>query len=119
MKKYPKIDKNTCIDPNFDKNTKDGNKKQEAKDKLKVGTIAKDPRDPEQANLIQIPLRQSHNDINLTDEAFEEMGDKLPDTLDEQHAKILKGEEAVNFLTNLEHCNVTHEESTWWPFDDP
>ncbi|XP_065156708.1 A disintegrin and metalloproteinase with thrombospondin motifs 12-like isoform X2 [Atheta coriaria] len=112
MKKYPKIDKNTCIDPNFDKNTKDGNKKQEAKDKLKVGTIAKDPRDPEQANLIQIPLRQSHNDINLTDEAFEEMGDKLPDTLDEQHAKILKGEEAVNFLTNLEHCNVTHEEST-------
>ncbi|KAF5307128.1 hypothetical protein FQR65_LT07112 [Abscondita terminalis] len=74
---------------------------------LKVGTVVGDRLRPEDIELIEIPIKQSHMSINLTDEAFEHVGDQMADTLDIDQETIYLGQEAVSKLKELQHANTT------------
>ncbi|KAJ8921346.1 hypothetical protein NQ315_002961 [Exocentrus adspersus] len=68
-----------------------------------IGLIVKDKVPPEEIKVIQVPLRKSHTSFNLTDEAFESMGDTVEDSLDTSHSKIITGAKAANVLKKLQH----------------
>lgn len=74
---------------------------------LKVGTIVQDKIPTEEIKLIEVPLKQSHLSLNLTDAAFETMGDKIADTLDICKKKVVTGKQAAEQLKKLQHKNQT------------
>lgn len=73
------------------------NKKEHSKEEKNVteiknvGSIVKDKVPKEEIKLVYVPLLKSHNSFNLSDQAFETMGDMVEDSLDTSHAKILTG----------------------------
>ncbi|XP_068910126.1 A disintegrin and metalloproteinase with thrombospondin motifs 7-like isoform X3 [Tenebrio molitor] len=71
--------------------------------KLNVGQIVKDVIPPEEIKVIEVPLKQSHLSLNLSDTAFETMGDSAGDRLDTSCAKIATGEAAAKILKNMQH----------------
>lgn len=58
---------------------------------LDVGKVIKDRIPKEEIKVIRFPLRQSHLSLNLSDEAFEKMGDSIADNIDTGHAEISTG----------------------------
>ena len=67
---------------------------------LNVGQIVKDRIPPEEIKVIEVPLKQSHLSLNLSDTAFETMGDQAGDSIDTSAAKIATGESAAKILKN-------------------
>lgn len=57
-----------------------------------VGNVIKDRVPKEEIKLIKFPLKQSHMSVNLSDRAFEEVGDMIADNIDTGHAEISTGE---------------------------
>lgn len=76
---------------------------------LKVGTIVEDRVCPEEVKVIEVPIKQSHSSLNLTDAAFESMGDKVVDSLDTCNEKVITGTEAAQLLKDIQHKNQTEE----------
>ncbi|CAH0553697.1 unnamed protein product [Brassicogethes aeneus] len=74
---------------------------------LKVGEIVKDRIPPDEIKLVKIPFRQSHLSFNMSDNAFESMGDEVADTLDLNNAKIVTGAPAAKLLASAEEENCT------------
>lgn len=62
---------------------------------------------PEEIQLIEIPLKKSHLSLNLSDESYETMGDRIGDTMDEKHEKIFTGKEAIERLMEIQNGNHT------------
>lgn len=58
---------------------------------LDVGKVIKDRVPKDEIKLIQFPLKQSHLSLNLSDEAFEKMGDSVADTIDTGNAEMSVG----------------------------
>lgn len=58
-----------------------------------VGKVIRDRVSKEEIKLLKFPLKQSHLSLNLSDEAFEKMGDSLSDNIDTGHAQISTGNE--------------------------
>lgn len=73
----------------------------------KGNTIIKDRVPNEELKLIKIPFRQSRLSLNLTDNAFEKMGDDIADTMDMSNAKIITGDKAAELLKILQNQNNT------------
>lgn len=65
-----------------------------------VGVIVQDRIPPEEITIIKVPLKKINTASNLSDEAFESMGDTVEDVLDTSHAEILTGDDngCKNFL---------------------
>lgn len=61
---------------------------------LNVGVVVQDRIPAEEIKLIRVPLKKSHTAFNLSDEAYESMGDTIEDVLDTSHAEILTGKVA-------------------------
>lgn len=59
---------------------------------LDVGKVIKDRIPADEIKLIRFPLKQSHLSLNISDEAFEKMGDSLADNIDTANAEISTGE---------------------------
>lgn len=76
---------------------------------LKTGTVVEDKYPPEEIKLIEIPLKKSHLSLNLSDESFESMADKVGDTFDVKHERVLTGKEALAKLNELQHANSSHK----------
>lgn len=70
--------------------------------KLQVGKIVHDRIPPEEIKVIEVPLKQSHLSLNLSDSVFETMGDQIGDSLDISKAKITTGEAAAKILENMQ-----------------
>lgn len=66
---------------------------------LNVGVIVQDRVPPEEIKIIRVPLRKSNAAMNLSDEAFESMGDTVEDVLDTSHAEILTGDDVKHDLS--------------------
>ncbi|PSN56829.1 hypothetical protein C0J52_08265 [Blattella germanica] len=62
------------------------------------GTIVKDSVSKNTLKVIEIPILEPKNDIVLSDEGIEALGDKLSDILDTKDEKVFEGEEAVQRL---------------------
>lgn len=56
-----------------------------------VGKVIKDRIPKEEIKVIRFPLKQSHMSLNLSDQAFEEVGDMVADNIDTGHAEISTG----------------------------
>ncbi|CAH1118875.1 unnamed protein product [Phaedon cochleariae] len=78
-------------------------KSNSSKIKFNVGEIIKDRVPQEEIKLIKVPFKQSHEALNLSDNAFETMGDSVGDNLDTGHAEISTGEAAARILKELQH----------------
>ncbi|XP_044750443.1 A disintegrin and metalloproteinase with thrombospondin motifs 12-like [Coccinella septempunctata] len=79
----------------------------EKKVKIKVGSIVQDHVNPDDIKVDVIPLKSTSMTINLTDSAFESMGDVIGDTKDEKKIKHLQGKAAADEIIRLEHKNNT------------
>lgn len=75
--------------------------------KLETGTFIQDKYPPEEIKLIQIPLKKSHLSLNISDEAYESMGDKIGDEFDVKDEKVMSGKEAEIKLKQLQSQNQT------------
>lgn len=64
---------------------------------LEVGKVIKDKVPKEEIKLIRFPLKQSHLSLNLSDEAFQKMGDTVADNIDTGHAEISTGKQKIYF----------------------
>ncbi|XP_008201012.2 A disintegrin and metalloproteinase with thrombospondin motifs 7 isoform X1 [Tribolium castaneum] len=85
--------------------------------KLNVGQIVKDRIPPTEIKVIEVPLKQSHLSLNLSDTAFETMGDQVGDSIDTSKARIATGKDAVKTLKKLqnggpEQCTEEQKEKT-------
>lgn len=56
-----------------------------------VGKVIKDRVPKEEIKVLRFPLKQSHLSLNLSDQAYEEVGDSLADNIDTGHAEISTG----------------------------
>lgn len=68
-----------------------------------MGQIVKDRIPPTEIKVIEVPLKQSHLSLNLSDTAFETMGDQVGDSIDISKAKIATGKDAAKMLKDLQH----------------
>lgn len=68
--------------------------------------VDKDPA--EEVKLIVVPLKQSHLSLNISDNAFETVGDKVGDTVDTKSEKVFKGKEAIQKIKEIQHGNITN-----------
>ncbi|KAJ9585149.1 hypothetical protein L9F63_003040, partial [Diploptera punctata] len=68
----------------------------------KPGAIIKDVAPQKQFDIVEIPILENKNDIVLSDEASEELGDKLSEVLDTKEKKEFTGEEATKHLHGLD-----------------
>lgn len=73
--------------------------------KPKVGAIVKDVIPSQEIKIMEVPLKQSHLSVNLSDISFETMGDEGGDSIDTNKAKIATGENAAMILKMLQHKN--------------
>lgn len=76
---------------------------------LKTGMMVQDKYPSEEIKLIEIPLKKSHLSLNISDEAFETMADKVGDSFDVKHEKVMTGKEAILKLDQLQHLNHTNK----------
>ncbi|KAG5879484.1 hypothetical protein JTB14_013989 [Gonioctena quinquepunctata] len=69
--------------------------------KLNVGFKVKDVVPPQEIKVIKVPFKQSHSSVNLSDNAFETMGDSVGDKVDMEHAEIVVGKDAADILGEM------------------
>lgn len=70
-------------------------------------TFVQDPLPPQGQEVIEVPIKENANDVRLSDEAFEQSGDSVVDTLDFCNAKIYKGKKADEKIAEAKHHNTT------------
>lgn len=75
--------------------------------KIKTGTFIQDKYPPEEIKLIEIPLKKSHLSLNISDEAYESMADKIGDEFDIKNEKVMTGKEAEIRIKQLQSQNRT------------
>ncbi|XP_071455802.1 A disintegrin and metalloproteinase with thrombospondin motifs 12-like [Hetaerina americana] len=102
----PPNDKQTCTG---DEPCQEPRDKKNSKPDTHVGEIAKDPIPKEQITLIKIPIIHSRQDLKLSDEAYDELGDQLPDEIDKKKTEIFKGKDAIN-----EEGRIMKESKSGW-----
>lgn len=83
-----------CLQPDLNKNTS-------TKIKIKPGTIIEDQIPSETLKLVVVPIKKIAPSNNISDEAFESMGDQMPDTLDFEHEQNYTGVQASNKIKNF------------------
>ncbi|CAG9838538.1 unnamed protein product [Diabrotica balteata] len=66
-----------------------------------VGEIIKDRIPQTEIKLLKVPLKHSHDTLNISDSAFESMGDTVGDQLDTGHVVVVTGQEAAEELKEL------------------
>ncbi|KAL3280841.1 hypothetical protein HHI36_004070 [Cryptolaemus montrouzieri] len=83
----------------------------EKKVTIKVGSIVQDHVNPDDIQVDVIPLQPTSFSINMSDSAFESMGDTIGDTVNQKKIKHLKGKAAADEIIHLEHKNNTGNET--------
>lgn len=78
--------------------------------KQKSGGLIKDRIPQSEINVVKIPFKQSHSALNLSDNAFETMGDTVGDKLDTGEAVIATGADAAKILKELGHNEQERED---------
>ncbi|GJQ74293.1 hypothetical protein Trydic_g19190 [Trypoxylus dichotomus] len=77
------------------------NTKVTQKPPFQAGYIVEDDIQPDALKMMVVPIKSVAPTGNITDQAFETMGDQMSDTLDFQHAKNLTGVQAADMLKNF------------------
>ncbi|KAI4459047.1 adamts a disintegrin and metalloprotease with thrombospondin motifs protease [Holotrichia oblita] len=77
------------------------NTKVTAKPPFQSGYIVEDDVPPEALKMMVIPIKAVAPSGNISDQAFESMGDQMSDTLDFQHQKNFTGPQAVEMIKNF------------------
>lgn len=72
--------------------------------------IVRDNVPAQQFKLIEVPLKESHHDVKLTDSAYEAEGDKVVDTLDFCHTHIYTGKQAEEAIKEVKKNHTMHPE---------
>lgn len=73
----------------------------------KPGFIIKDAAPVDQEILIVAPYRDDLLRFNMSDRAFQEVGDSVGVSIDTKHKKIYKGKDAINMEKMILHHNVS------------
>jgi hypothetical protein len=60
----------------------------------KNDSIVKDKVPPQQFHIVEVPVRKTKNDMLLSDEASEALGDQIPESVDTKETRIYEGHEA-------------------------
>lgn len=66
-------------------------------------TFVQDPLPPEGQEVIDVPIKENAGDVHLSDQAFEQAGDNVADTLDFCNAKIYKGKKADEKIAEMKN----------------
>lgn len=77
------------------------NAKITTKPAFQSGYIVEDDVPPEALKMMVIPIKAIVPSSNMSDQAFETMGDQMSDTLDFQHQKNFTGQQAVEMIKNF------------------
>ena len=75
---------------------------------LKVGTIVKDRVPSDAIQLIEVPIKHNAAFMNVSDNAFETMGNDISDTLDFQHKVLHQGIDASELMRAIQQANNTY-----------
>ncbi|PNF34596.1 hypothetical protein B7P43_G05875 [Cryptotermes secundus] len=70
-----------------------------------------DKEHPEKFKIFQIPMKEDVNDFNFSDEALENVADKVASPIDPTKVKVVKGEEAQRLLQDSKKKNKADDES--------
>jgi hypothetical protein len=66
---------------------------------------------PEKLKVFQIPMTEDVDDFNLSDEALENVGDKVASPIDTTKMKEIKGEEAQRVLQDIKKKNQDNDDN--------
>lgn len=69
---------------------------------IKIGEVVEDKVQPEAMRLMVVPIKSMAPSNNISDRAFESMGDQIPDTLDFQHERNYTGAQALEMIKNID-----------------
>jgi hypothetical protein len=72
--------------------------------------VVVDKENPEKSKIIQIPMTEDVDDFNFSDEALENVGDKVASPVDTKKIKEIKGEEAQKLLQDSKKVNEDDDE---------
>ncbi|XP_033607192.1 A disintegrin and metalloproteinase with thrombospondin motifs 7-like [Cryptotermes secundus] len=86
------------------------NKCDEETTTIKEGLVV-DKEHPEKFKIFQIPMKEDVNDFNFSDEALENVADKVASPIDPTKVKVVKGEEAQRLLQDSKKKNKADDES--------
>ena len=67
-----------------------------------MGSIIKDVVPQKDFDIVEMPIVETKNDIVLSDEASEELGDKLSEVLDAKERKEYIGKDAIKHLHEVD-----------------
>lgn len=79
--------------------------------KVKIGSVVEDRVKTNDLKIIEVTL-QNVPPSNLSDEAFANMGDKMSDTIDLKHKKVLHGKEAAEKRKEFQGNNTAADNNS-------
>jgi hypothetical protein len=94
-KAFPKENENKCDDETTT---------------MREGLVV-DKENPEKFKIFQIPMTENVNDFNFSDEALENVADKVASPIDPSKMKEIKGEEAQRLLQDSKKQNEENDET--------
>lgn len=92
------------------RNSIENNTKVTEEPHLKCGYVIEDTIQPESLKFMVIPIKSMAPANNVSDQAFETMGNQMADTLDFQHEKNYTGAQAAHMIKTF--ANPTKQNET-------